>query len=448
MNVKEGIGQLVGQKAKAPLATEMTTAIDQQLTKVPSPSMTMDSCNFSGAARKAAKKAESVQAGPTAMDIESDLLANNRMAIASELELFNNLRGSLDGVVEAIPAGPLGEYLVAQSEMIRAMGDGVVDKLKKPTGFEQALKGKIEQPVAVKGITFQGQPMSGLSDHFRTWLDAHGYSSQAFARDDLPGGSFGGRLGDQDTIAHEPVIFIHGNSDKAMGTGTAGQSGWNNSIQYFLDRGYQPSELYATTWGPADAHKAGDQYHSKENLSQVRSFIEAVLEYTGADHVNVVSHSMGVTLSRKAIKGGMGWDGLAGGYYDLGRPLTDKVDTFVGIAGANQGLASCFKAGPTNPTSGITNGFYPGIAPGGIGQSWFLQNLNTGDHFEGNHVFSIWSTVDEICGPGNLVFGAHTSEIPGQDGEKVFKRYPYGHFNLKDRTAAIQFDMITKHRAG
>jgi len=51
MNVKEGIGQLVGQKAKAPLATEMTTAIDQQLTKVPSPSMTMDSCNFSGAAR-------------------------------------------------------------------------------------------------------------------------------------------------------------------------------------------------------------------------------------------------------------------------------------------------------------------------------------------------------------------------------------------------------------
>jgi len=175
---------------------------------------------------------------------------------------------------------------------------------------------------------------------------------------------------------------------------------------------------------------------------------EAVLEYTGADHVNVVSHSMGVTLSRKAIKGGMGWDGLAGGYYDLGRPLTDKVDTFVGIAGANQGLASCFKAGPTNPTSGITNGFYPGIAPGGIGQSWFLQNLNTGDHFEGNHVFSIWSTVDEICGPGNLVFGAHTSEIPGQDGEKVFKRYPYGHFNLKDRTAAIQFDMITKHRAG
>jgi triacylglycerol esterase/lipase EstA (alpha/beta hydrolase family) len=33
----------------------------------------------------------------------------------------------------------------------------------------------------------------------------------------------------------------------------------------------------------------------------VRKFIEAVLDYTRADKIYVVGHSMGVTLARKAI---------------------------------------------------------------------------------------------------------------------------------------------------
>ena len=37
---------------------------------------------------------------------------------------------------------------------------------------------------------------------------------------------------------------------------------------------------------------------------KARKFIEAVLEYTKAEKVNVIAHSMGVTLSRGALKGG------------------------------------------------------------------------------------------------------------------------------------------------
>jgi triacylglycerol esterase/lipase EstA (alpha/beta hydrolase family) len=33
----------------------------------------------------------------------------------------------------------------------------------------------------------------------------------------------------------------------------------------------------------------------------VRKFIEAVLDYTRADKIYVIGHSMGVTLARKAI---------------------------------------------------------------------------------------------------------------------------------------------------
>lgn len=40
----------------------------------------------------------------------------------------------------------------------------------------------------------------------------------------------------------------------------------------------------------------------------LRAFVEAVIAYTGAPQVNIISHSMGVTLARKVIKGGSAQD--------------------------------------------------------------------------------------------------------------------------------------------
>ncbi|KAK6010714.1 hypothetical protein OSTOST_24233, partial [Ostertagia ostertagi] len=34
-------------------------------------------------------------------------------------------------------------------------------------------------------------------------------------------------------------------------------------------------------------------------------FIEAVIQYTGAKKVDVIAHSVGVVLARKALKGGL-----------------------------------------------------------------------------------------------------------------------------------------------
>lgn len=72
----------------------------------------------------------------------------------------------------------------------------------------------------------------------------------------------------------------------------------------------------------------------------------AVLDYTGAAKVDIIGHSMGVTLMRKVVQGGAASDALAGGSYSLGGALTREVDAFVGIAGANQGLVSCSFTGP------------------------------------------------------------------------------------------------------
>ena len=73
---------------------------------------------------------------------------------------------------------------------------------------------------------------------------------------------------------------------------------------------------------------------------------------------------MGVTLSRRIIKGGFVFS--LGEPFFLGPPLTHVIDTYVGIAGPNWGLAQCsmdinylhFKV-CNNQT-----GFYPGSAAG------------------------------------------------------------------------------------
>lgn len=282
----------------------------------------------------------------------------------------------------------------------------------------------------------------GLSLHFRTWLDVNGYSEYDFARDDLPGGSYGGRESDAETPGHQPVVFVHGNSDRAVGTIDGTPVGWTAVIRRFLANGYKPAEIYATTWGSANSDLAGEQVHSFEYVRRIRSFIEAVLGYTGAEKVDVIGHSMGVTLARKAIKGGA-LDGR-----DLGPPLTGRIDTFVGIAGANLGLASCFLAESKYPTCSDEDGFYPGrLSLRGVkGESDFLAGLNDESRYEGDHLFSIWSRADQLVGFGGLVYGNYTSRIAGQDGEAVYNGYPYGHFCVRDLSVPVQLETIRNHR--
>ena len=287
-----------------------------------------------------------------------------------------------------------------------------------------------------------------LTPHFQNWLSANGYTGYNFVRSDLgANGSYGGKSGASDTVVNQPVIFIHGNSDSALGQSSI-MTGWNSSINYFLSQGYKTSELYATTWGDASPALSAYQYHSKPNLQKIRAFIQAVKAYTGAAKVDVVTHSMGVTLTRKAILGGSGNDAANGGSYNLGTPISSSVDAFVGIAGANWGLVSCYQTGGATPTCAPTNGLYPGYAAGSPpwGLSNILYNENySGAHYEGAYVFTIWSTVDEVIGYGNLVYGRYTSRIPSQNGEVVFGSVPYGHINSKDLTGYYQWRMVKYH---
>jgi triacylglycerol lipase len=292
-----------------------------------------------------------------------------------------------------------------------------------------------------------GDPAVGLTTDFRNWLTANGYGSYNFQRSEIAGGSYGGRTSAGQAVVNHPVIFIHGNSDSALGYSSV-YTGWTSSISYFKSQGYTSAELYATTWGPANAFLASNQYHSKDNMNRLRAFIQAVKAYTGASKVDIVSHSMGVTLARKAIIGGTAYDSAAGGSYSLGAALTSSIDAFVGIAGGNRGLVACYQTGPTTPTCSDINGFYPGYLIGFTGPydvSSILVDMNSVSHREGSFVYSIWSSVDEVVGYGTIVYGVSTCRIPGQDGEKTFSTVPYGHIGSKDQSGYYQVRMVKNH---
>jgi len=138
----------------------------------------------------------------------------------------------------------------------------------------------------------------------------------------------------------------------------------------------------------------------------LRAFTEAVIAYTGAAKIDIISHSMGVTLGRQIVKGGK--VNAEPNPFNLGDSLADKVDTFVGIAGANWGLVTCYLM-PIYGTCSKVNGFYPGYAIGPLGLSQYLSDLNNNVIKEGSHVFSMLSTYDDLILYGDLVYGQYTS---------------------------------------
>ncbi|KAK0419021.1 hypothetical protein QR680_013909 [Steinernema hermaphroditum] len=294
-----------------------------------------------------------------------------------------------------------------------------------------------------------------LTQDFQSWLKANGYEGDDFARNDLGDtGSFGGFDGSVQKAIKAPVIFVHGNSDGALDNGQLDQTGWSASIQYFISRGYTSGELYATTWGDRNPLNAASRTHNCETVQHVRRFIDAVISYTKAEKVNIISHSMGVTLARKAVKGGK--IHAADGVCNLGAPLTKSIEVFVGLAGANYGMCNCEDAASfLSPTCNRQNGFWPGDACGinvadcGAAvlvpcikppYSSFLTDLNGDPSKEGKYVFSAWSLMDNMIMYGDQVWGRPTSLIPASTDRRVYPSYD--HFQTKDLTFKDQYSMI------
>ncbi|CDW77399.1 lipase [Stylonychia lemnae] len=294
--------------------------------------------------------------------------------------------------------------------------------------------------VSLSWILHPGKLERGFTDHFQQWLDSSSFASQNFARTEFVGGSYGGKANAQDKIRNHPVIFIHGLTDIAVGT-VGIQQGFSRSIEYFLLNGYKKSELYATTWGFGDLTEsvASAETFNEKNVMYVRKFIEAVLQYTGAEKVDVIAHSMGGPLSRRAIKGGQVTNTIEN--FNVGLALTDSIDTYITIASPHYGVLQCYGQGnnPSLPQCSNQNGFSP--AP-----SQFLKDLNDDPTREGDHIYSFASSQDHILTALTYDdFSKYTGTFPTVDQSYYFKTRPYSHDCMKDVTAMLQLQAVKFH---
>ncbi|KAK0399595.1 hypothetical protein QR680_003126 [Steinernema hermaphroditum] len=211
------------------------------------------------------------------------------------------------------------------------------------------------------------------------------------ARFDLGGfymGSFGGKPNSSVTIENKPVIFVHGVTQRA------GAFFWTHRLMFEMS-GYNRWELYATSWGDGGVTLMYNEMLKCSHVKQIRDFIIAVNEYTSSD-VDIVAYSMGVAVSRKAIFGGKCVDTKE----DLGEPLTDKVNTYVALAGVVHGVELC----PSYlPACNLLNGFDC--------KSSYLEELNTeSQRFEGKTSYSVYSVDDGLVGQNCC--GSRCSELP------------------------------------
>lgn len=308
-------------------------------------------------------------------------------------------------------------------------------------------------------IPFASAGVQGpLTDDFREWLDNNGYKGYDFMRDDYGSqGSFGGKSANSPKAINTPVVFIHGNSDAALHRSSSA-TGWSQSIEYFITHGYTTAELYATSWQDTNPLNAGSRTHNCHDLQRLRKFLEAVLAYTGSPKISLITHSMGVTIGRKIIKGGQLH--ASDGSCDLGPPIHASIEVFIGISGANLGMCNCEGGGALlEPTCNRDNGFWPGDSCGlnyltcGLNPlpwpcsshkySSFLTQLNDDKTKEASYVFSMWSHADDILDYNDMVWGHPTSFIPTSDGKVVYNTYT--HMESKDLTAHDQFVLANQH---
>lgn len=146
-------------------------------------------------------------------------------------------------------------------------------------------------------------------------------------------GGFGGdttadREGNRAALKKTPVVLVHGNGTHAQHEDWA----WIEFRDFLKANGYNDSEIWAVSYlgipsGPVlvDTHK--------DNINDVRRFIDAVREYLGVQKVDLVGHSLGCGMIRAYMLGYQ-----EDGTFDNEQNRLDAIGTLVTLVGGNYGL--------------------------------------------------------------------------------------------------------------
>lgn len=202
------------------------------------------------------------------------------------------------------------------------------------------------------------------------------------------------------------VVLVHGN--------TGSPADWDNTVAALKSRGYVAAQLYLPSWGSKTNAAVND--HGAANTGMVKEAMVSAYTSSCTGKIDVIGHSMGVTLAMKAIN-------------ELG--YASRVNSFVGIAGAQWGMNACgvYPYNVATPTCG---------ANGLSIDSPLTKSLRNKRY--GAKMFSIKSWYDEVVCIGSCyVYGVHASSIDLQDASLD---YVLGHFGLQTQTPGRQGDLL------
>ncbi|GAA6136959.1 hypothetical protein NBRC116583_07060 [Arenicella sp. 4NH20-0111] len=206
---------------------------------------------------------------------------------------------------------------------------------------------------------------------------------------------------------NDNVVLVHGNA--------ASPASWEPTYNELIARGYADSQIFVPSWGVSSNPSLNN--HSGSEESPVRAALQDAIEASCSGKIDVIGHSMGVTLAAQQI---------------IKLSEQENVDAFVGIAGANRGLLSCgvYPFNVWTPTCGAY-----GLSVSSPFLSW-LDGKQIADR-----VFSIKSWIDQVvCATGTcLIYGIHSSRIATEDQTYTLN---YGHFGLQTYTYDLQVDLI------
>jgi pimeloyl-ACP methyl ester carboxylesterase len=177
-------------------------------------------------------------------------------------------------------------------------------------------------------------------------------------------------------VARTPVILLHGNNDTPFPTACGVFGHMQVMAQYLADNGYATSELWGLGYqgDQCDLATAGQTRRSSiahtnaANVPDLRRFVRAVLAYTGAKEVDIVAHSLGVTLTREWIRQDK---------------AENQVRRFVAIDGPNQGIINCSPSPLNYFQAAAAGGFTPQsevCQELGSPNTPFLKLLNSDDN--------------------------------------------------------------------
>ena len=179
-------------------------------------------------------------------------------------------------------------------------------------------------------------------------------------------------------VRRTPVIFLHGNNDTPFPTLCNPYGAIHGLAQYLADHGYAASELWGLGYQgdqcdllSSPTNRSGVAHSTVANVPDLRAFVHAVLDYTGARQVDIVGHSLGVTLAREWLREDRA--------YRLVRRL-------VAIDGPNHGIVDCSPSAGNYWQAPALGGFTPASAicqEYGSPDTPFLHLLNRGSETPG-----------------------------------------------------------------